>query len=266
MTRPTGTTTWLDLGSTDLSAAKAFYTDLFGWTFDDAGEELGHYHMIRNRGALVGGAMDISGMTCPQGRPLPSEWTVYLAVDDVDARVTKAETAGAHVMVPAADAGPAGRFAIVLDPVGSPVGLWQAGDTEGYEFTAETGSPVWFEVMTHDLDTAAGFYTDVLEAHLVPMNEPMEDDSFRYLTNGPGDEATWGMGDATGVIPEGEGGWRIYLAVDACDAAVTRVEELGGRLLDGPVDSPFGRIATVADPIGATFQICAMSESTPEGT
>lgn len=264
MSRPTGTTTWLDLGSTDLETAMAFYTELFGWSFEDSGEQYAHYRMIRNDGALVGGAMDISGMTCPEGQKLPSEWTVYLAADDVDARVETALAAGAHVMVPAADAGPAGRFAVVLDPAGNPIGLWQADQTEGYEFTAATGSPVWFEVMTHDFDAACRFYTEVLDAQLVPMSEGMEDDSFRYVTNGAQDSATWGLGDATGVIPDGEGGWRIYFAVDACDAAVERIRELGGSLLDGPVDSPFGRIATVADPTGASFQICAMSESAPE--
>lgn len=264
MTRPIGTTTWLDLATTDLRAAQDFYAGLFGWTFEDAGEEFGHYRMVRNSGALVGGAMDVSGMTCPTGQPLPSEWGVYLAADDIDVRLEKAQSAGAQLVVPAHDAGSAGRFAVVLDPAGNAVGLWQAGDTEGYEFTAAPGSPVWFEVMTHDIEAAERFYTEVLDAKLVPMTEPMEDDSFRYVTNGAEEEATWGMGDATGVIPEGEGGWRIYFAVDACDAAVDRIRELGGSLLDGPVDSPFGRIATVSDPTGASFQICAMSEKAPE--
>ena len=266
MSRPTGTTTWLDLGSTDLRAAQAFYTELFGWEFEDAGEEYGHYRMIRSNGTLVAGAMDVSGITCPDGDPLPSEWTVYLAVDDLDARVAKAQAAGAQIIVSPTVAADAGSFAIVLDLAGYPIGLWQAGDIEGYEFTAATGTPVWFEVMTHDFDAAARFYTEVLDAELVPMTEEMEDDSFRYVTNGAQDTATWGLGDATGVIPEGEGGWRIYFAVEACDAAVERIRELGGSLLDGPIDSPFGRIATVADPTGASFQICAMSESTPEGS
>lgn len=266
MARPTGTTTWLDLGTTDLAAAQDFYTGLFGWTFEDAGEEYGHYRMVRNGGALVGGAMDVAGMTCPDGDPLPSEWGVYLAVDDLDARLESARAAGAQVVVPAHDAGRAGRFAVVLDPAGNAIGLWQAGEVEGYEFTAAAGSPVWFELMTHEVEVAERFYTEVLDATLVPMAEEMADDSFHYVTNGAQDEATWGLGDATGVIPEGEGGWRIYYAVDACDAAVERITELGGSLLDGPVDSPFGRIATVADPTGASFQICATNEKSPEGS
>ena len=49
------------------------------------------------------------------------------------------------------------------------------------------------------------------------------------------------------------------------ESALARVRELGGSVLDGPIDSPFGRITTIADPEGATFQISAMSEAVPEG-
>lgn len=265
MTRSTGTSTWLDLGVQDLEAAKDFYTGLFGWKFEDLGEDFHHYNLIRNNGALVGGVMDVSDMKDPQGGDTPSEWDVFLAVENVDARLAKVEEAGGTVVAPAYDVGDSGRMALVLDSTGALIGLWQARELEGYEFTGSPGSPVWFELMTHRFDDAAAFYTAVFDAGLVPMSEPMEDDDFRYVTNGPGESASWGLGDATGVMPQDATGWRIYLGVEACDAAVEKVRELGGRLLDGPVDSPFGRIATVADPEGASFQICAMSEAVPEG-
>ena len=38
-------------------------------------------------------------------------------------------------------------------------------------------------------------------------------------------------------------------------AALEVVREHGGRVLDGPQDSPFGRVTTVTDPAGATFQL-----------
>lgn len=52
MTRSTGTPTWLDLGTTDLEGVKPFYQELFGWQFDDAGPEMGHYNMITKDGGL----------------------------------------------------------------------------------------------------------------------------------------------------------------------------------------------------------------------
>ena len=265
MTRTTGTSTWLDLSITDTEAAKAFYSGLFGWEFEDLGESMNHYHLIRNDGALVGGLMNVSGMTCPAGDPLPPEWSVYLAVDDADARTAKATEAGGTVIVPPDAISDAGRMSVVLDATGAPIGLWQAGTLEGYEFTGTPGSPVWFELMTHRYDEAAAFYTEVFDAQLVPMAEEMSGPDFRYATNGAGESASWGLCDATRMMPEDATGWRIYLGVDSSAAAIARVEELGGSVLDGPMPSPFGTVATIADPEGATFQISAMAEAVPEG-
>lgn len=267
MNRPIGTTAWLDLAAQDLSAVIPFYTGLFGWDLEDLGEEFGGYHLVRSGGKLVGGAMSVAGMTCPEGTPLPSEWGVYLAVDDVDARVEKAVAAGGGIIVPADDIGDHGRMAVVLDAVGAPIGMWQPRELEGYEFTGAPGSPVWCELMTHRYDDASAFYTAVFDAELVPMAEEMDDDGsgFRYATNGPGEGASWGLCDAAGMMPEDAMGWRVYFGVETTDPALERVRELGGRVLDGPIDSPFGRITTIADPEGASFQISAMSEAVPEG-
>lgn len=266
MTRTVGTPTWIDFGSTDFPASKAFYEQLFGWEFADSGEQFGHYNMITKDGALVGGGMNVAGMTCPEGDQIPSSWDVYLTVDDVDARVQKAVENGATVIVEPGDAGPAGRFAMVLDPTKAPIGLWKGGDTEGYEFSGNPGTPVWFELMTQDFDASSEFYTEVFDFNPVSMSTPMDDTSFRYSTNGPEAEASSGMCDASGFIPAEVGSfWRVYFCVESCDPAVERVQELGGKLLDGPEDSPFGRLATVADPAGAMFQICAPSEAVQEG-
>ncbi len=132
-------------------------------------------------------------------------------------------------------------MAVLLDSTGKDIGLWQPGDLEGFEFTGAPGSPpVWFELMSHRFDDASTFYTDVVDAHLVPpMGEPM-DDGTRYSTNGgAGEDASWGgLCDATGFMPEDATGWRIYLGIEATDAALSRLRELGGSVLDGPVDSP----------------------------
>ena len=265
MTATTGTSAWIDVSAHDFAASKEFYTGLFGWTFEQLGDEFNSYNLIRNGDALVGGAMDVTGMTCPLGNPIPSEWSVYLTVDDLDARLQKAEQHGAIIAMGADQVGDSGRMAMLIDPTGATICMWEPKDLDGFDFTGQPGSPVWFELMTHKFDEASAFYTAVFDANLVSMSEQMDDDSFRYVTNGPGETASWGLGDATGVMPEDAAGWRVYLGVESADAAVAKVEELGGRLLDGPVDSPFGRIATIADPEGATFQICAMSEAVAEG-
>lgn len=266
-TRSSGTSAWLDLSTTDTARTVQFYGGVFGWQFEDLGEGFGHDHLIRSGGALVGGLMNVAGMTGPAGDALPPEWGVYLSVDDADARTARAQEAGAAAIVPPDAISETGRMAIIQDPTGAGIGLWQAGTLDGYEFTGRPGSPVWFELMTHRYDDAAAFYTAVSDAELVPMGEEMDEgeDDFRYATNGSGESASWGLCDAAGMMPEEAMGWRVYFGVESTEQALAKVRELGGSVLDGPIDSPFGRITTIADPEGASFQISAMSEATTEG-
>lgn len=261
MTRPLGTPTWIDYSSNDFAASRAFYEGLFGWRFEDSGEAYGHYNMIFNGEAAVGGAMDSSGMTGPDGSELAADWGVYLAVSDIDQRVELAKQHGGSVVVEPDDAGAAGRFAVITDPTGATVGLWQAGETQGYDFEGKPGGPVWFEMLTTQYDAAADFYTAVFDFDLHPMPDSGD---MRYATNGAADEASSGMFDTT-VFPDGAGSyWRIYIGIGSTDAALAKVKELGGKIIDGPDDSPFGRITTIADPAGAQLQLCAMTEASPD--
>ena len=172
MSRTTGTSTWIDLSVQDLDAAKAFYTGVFGWTFRDLGEEFGHYSILSNAdGAPVGGAMSVAGLTAPDGAALPVGWDAYLAVDDADARLATAVEHGATALTPVMDVGTDGRNVMLKDPTGATIGMWQAKEFEGFEFTGAPGSPVWFELMTLDFDAASAFYTTVFDDQLAPMSE-----------------------------------------------------------------------------------------------
>lgn len=89
-----------------------------------------------------------------------------------------------------------------------------------------------------------------------------EQGGFRYSSNGTRADARLGLGDVTGFMPAGATGWRVYFEVADCDAAAAQVKALDGALLDGPTDSPFGRLATIAAPEGATFQIISTAQAT----
>ena len=271
MPRPLGTPTWLNLASTDMLAARTFYEGLFGWIFVPAEDAVPGFSTITHRDGLIGGAMDLARMECPNGEVLTSGWDVYLAADDVDAVVAAATRHGGRVlMAPEAAAGN-GHFAAVVDATGAPVGVWQADAVEGFVEVGHEpapGLPIWFELLAQDYDAALAFYRDVFDFDHVPMDMPAEDGrpAFRYTTNGAGWDATSGIWDVRGILPaEGGSRWRFYVTVDSCDAACERVRELGGRVVDEPADSPYGRIAGVADPAGATLVLCAPSEAVTEG-
>jgi predicted enzyme related to lactoylglutathione lyase len=86
---------------------------------------------------------------------------------------------------------------------------------------------------------------------------------FRYTTLGEGDAARAGIMDASEMLPEGvPGEWSVYIRTDDVDAAQARVGELGGSVVRPAEDTPYGRLAAVADPSGAQFKLIGPNVST----
>lgn len=258
MARPTGEPTWLEYSANGMAGPIDFYRQIFGWEFEDLGPEMHHYHMAVADGSRQSGFMDTTGMTCPDGEELTPSWDVYLAVDSVEERLEKARAHGARVVVEPARMEGVGTFAGICDPTGAFVGLWEDGGFEGYVFSGKPGTPVWFELMSMDFDASAAFYSAVFDFDITLMDSDEDDPQpdLRYATNAPGEKASAGMCEAKEWFPAGtKSFWRPYFGVADADATVAAIEKAGGKLLDGPIDSPFGRVATVADPTGASFQI-----------
>ncbi|MDN6486269.1 MAG: VOC family protein [Ancrocorticia sp.] len=262
MPRPTGTPTWIDVGSNNAESSRALYRDLFGWVFEDQGEQFGHYELVSQGGDVIAGFMDVAGMSMPDGTPIPDRWDVFLAVEDMAARLDLAVAHGATVLSSSVTMPGLGAFAIIEDPTGAIVGLWESRGFEGYTFSGSPGTPVWFELMTSNFDVSVAVYRDVFEFEIVAMPAESESAGVRYVTTGEGMTAWAGSGEASAFLPAGTPShWRLYFEIEATEPTLARVRELGGQVLDGPMDSPFGRCTTVADPAGSVFQLNAGSEA-----
>jgi len=109
---------WHELATTDTDAAKAFYTEMFGWEWQgmDMGE-MGMYHVIMHGGEPHGGVMDIPEEPKKQG--VPPHWMTYIQVDDVDASTAKAKTHGGNILVEPFDIPNVGRMSVIQDPQGA---------------------------------------------------------------------------------------------------------------------------------------------------
>lgn len=110
---------WNELMSWDLEQAKRFYGETLGWTYEAMPMESGTYWVIKCGEATVGGMF---ALTKPHFDGVPEGWMAYIAVDDVDARVAKATSAGAQLMRPAFDIPGVGRIAILREPGGAGIG------------------------------------------------------------------------------------------------------------------------------------------------
>jgi hypothetical protein len=110
---------WNELVTRDVEKAKKFYGEVIGWTFEGMPMPDGTYWVAKMGDQPVGGLFPIAG---PQWDGVPEHWMAYIAVDDVDARVKKAQAAGAKVMRPAFDIQGVGRIAILTEPGGAGIG------------------------------------------------------------------------------------------------------------------------------------------------
>jgi predicted enzyme related to lactoylglutathione lyase len=146
-----------------------------------------------------------------------------------------------------------GTMAVVTDPGGAAIGVWQPGLHKGFGVVGEPGAPSWFELHTRNYDAVLPFYRDVFGWDTHAMSDTSE---FRYTTLGEGDSAAAGIMDATGFLPDGvPSTWTVYFAVANTDAALEKVVALGGTLAQPAQDTPYGRLASATDVTGAAFSL-----------
>jgi uncharacterized protein len=111
----------VELNTTDVPKAKAFYGNLFGWKLEDLQMPNGTYMMIHVGEGTGGGIMQ---------QPVPgasSTWLAYVLVDDIAAATEKARSLGATVMKEVTEVMGAGWLSIIVDPTGATLGLWKPG-------------------------------------------------------------------------------------------------------------------------------------------
>src|SRR5580765_6166379 len=151
---PAGYPCWVDVMTSDLEAAKAFYGGLFGWNAVDGPPEAGGYVIADVGGNPVAGLMAIP----PDMAGHPSVWTTYLATDDADATAAAITANGGTLSMPPMDVMDVGRMAVAQDPTGGTFGLWQAKAHTGVHLANEPGALTWNEFMTRDYEGAKAFY------------------------------------------------------------------------------------------------------------
>jgi predicted enzyme related to lactoylglutathione lyase len=233
--------------TSDTDKATAFYGELFGWTAEAAGEEYGGYINFSKDGVQVAGCM----RSMEAG--MPDVWSVYLATEDATATTGAAKAHGGQVLLDPMDVGELGTMAVVQDAGQAAIGLWQPGLHKGFGLFSEPDSPAWFELHTRDYDASVEFYKDVFGWDTHTASDSPE---LRYTTLGEGDDALAGIMDASAWLPDGvPAHWSVYFGVESADATIAKITALGGSIVQPAEDTPYGRLATAADPTGAIFKL-----------
>ena len=251
MRHPHGTFCWMDIYLPDPEKGKAFYNGLFGWEWTDV--PMGGTEMSYTMFNLDGKSVGAMGPTMPGMYPegVPPCWLSYMATDDIDATVAGAKDLGANIFMGPHDVG-TGRVALMQDPVGASLFLWQALQFGGAEVIRAPGSMVWNEFYTRDLETSQNFYSTLFGWEWSSM--PIPQGGEYHLANLGEFQVAGGlvMDENWGEIPPH---WMVYIQVEDADAAAARVTSLGGDVCVPVTEIAVGRFAVVNDDQKGTFTI-----------
>jgi hypothetical protein len=244
-----GAPCWIDLVSSDVAGSRALYGAVFGWEFEDLGPGMGNYVIITSGSALVGGLTPNDPVW-----GVKDVWTTYFATRDVAGALTAVEAAGGRRNTDPDEVPGRGVMASAFDPSGAAFSLWQAEGTDGYGRGRGPGFAVWHELATRDYAGALRFYTRVLGWEYETVGDR---DDFRYsAARFPDARALASVMDAKSFLPEGvPDHWSVYFNTSDVDGATAKVESFGGETLIPARDTPYGRMAQVADATGAIFNL-----------
>ncbi|WP_136656814.1 VOC family protein [Nitratireductor sp. XY-223] len=111
-----GAASWIQHSGSDPAGARKFYETVLGWTVNDMPMQDGSSYS-----GIVVGENPIGGF---MPMPVPAgEWTIYITVDNVDARFKSALDNGAEGIDEPADFPGVGRMAKIRDPYGASISL-----------------------------------------------------------------------------------------------------------------------------------------------
>jgi predicted enzyme related to lactoylglutathione lyase len=235
-----GTFSWAELITSDADAAKAFYANVFGWTYDDQPVGEGQVYSMALRDGKTVGAL-------AAGDDRPPHWNCYVSVENVDQSAARSGELGATLLAEPFDVMDAGRMAVIADPNGSVLQLWQAGRTIGAQLVNADGSLTWNDLITADVDKSLEFYGPLFGW---TFQEIPESGGYRVIKNG---ERSNG-----GIMPRQgpqQPGWLPYFGHADVERLLEEIPGYGGAVLTGAMHLPNGTIAVVGDPQGAAFAV-----------
>ncbi len=247
---------WVDLSTTDQDAAKGFYSQIFGWEYQDIPMGEGQvYSIARIDGSDAGAIFTQVSQEAEAG--VPPHWNVYLAVDDIDGIASKVADLGGTVMVDELDEDDSGRMMVAQDPYGAFISFWQAKENIGAEVRDEHGALTWAELLTSDQEGSEKFYSELLGIDVDKETMPTPEGGDYHMLTVDGMPAAGIMVSPPHLVEMGvPPHWEVYFNVDDADAVVEKAKSMGAQVMFGPEVLPMvGTFAVVQDPQGAVFGI-----------
>ena len=247
---------WFDLVTSDSERSSAFYREILEWEIAPASDD---YQIGRVQGLPVAGFIPQ-----PEG---PDAWVTYILSNDLDGDCERAENLGGKVLGEVREV-ELGKMVLLQDPVGAVFGLIRPVGQENFVAGGEPGLPVWHELnVTHNFQAALDFYGELFnwEINVTRSEDSEEISDADYATAEEQGAPFAGFWNAKGSFPEATPSfWLTYIGVRDIEAVAKAVEKHGGQILQGVMDSPFGRLCMVRDVTGAIVPFVEVEDAPEE--
>ena len=246
-----GKVIWHDLLTHTPEASRKFYSELFGWTFEEPGLDLGFgppgsYMLIRHNGALIGGMFDT---TVIPDRGNISQWVTVVSVANIDDSVAAALAQGGEILTPPTSLASRGAIAVLKDSTGALVAVLQSNSGDPVDHEPVENTFLWDELWTGDVGKSSDFYTAL--AGYESENRAVGNSGATYhLLKSGGNPRVGIQPNPFGDVPPV---WVNYLRVADPAGVTARVESLGGSIIV-PAQARKnvgGNVAMIAGPSGA---------------
>lgn len=248
-----GSFTWVELATTDQNAAKNFYGSLFGWQAEDSPMGPGQVYTTFK----LQGKSAAAGYTLQQeqaARGVPPHWMVYVGVTNADATAARAAELGGKVPMPPFDVFTYGRMAVLQDPTGAVISVWQNKTHTGIQVVEAEGTLCWADLITSDPDRAGKFYSNLFGWKLSADTDDNPPSGYTHIQNG--EDFIGGIPPAKYSNPNIPAHWMVYFQANDCFVLAEKARSLGAKFHMEPTSMEnVGKFAVLADPQGASFAL-----------
>jgi predicted enzyme related to lactoylglutathione lyase len=243
-----GSFCWMELATTNQTAAKNFYAALFGWESKDSPMGPDRFYTTFSLGGRKAAACH-ELQADELALQIPPHWKLYISVANAAASTELAREAGGKVFCGPLDVATHGLMSTIADPTGAVFNIWESKEHPGIGVQAENGSFCWADLSTSGAARAAAFYTKLFGWSI----ENGKDDYAHIVNNG---DFIGGIPPASHRKPGMPAHWLLYFQTSDCDASTAKAKQLGATIHMGPMSmEKVGRMTVLADPQGAVFSL-----------
>ncbi|NLT52149.1 MAG: VOC family protein [Ignavibacteria bacterium] len=255
ITKKTSTFGWVEMGAENLDKAKQFYETVFGWTGTIAKSNSPMpYAVMNNNNGVTSGIYQLTEEM--KMNKIPPHWLAYIYVNNVNNTLELAVKSGGKIIQPAFDVDRVGRMAVVSDPSGAVLAIWEA-DEKAMEMASGKFAPCWYELGTRDIKICEKFYADVFGWNSRKDNSM----GMEYVIFSVNETMIGGMYQIPEEMKEYPSSWCIYFEVNDFERISGLAVSNGAKIIGQVMEyEKIGKFAYLQDPQGAVFSIIKSAE------